>query len=137
MWSVPQPLPVRSAAELLQLLRLPQYQDIRLVVSCFEIYGGVTQQHFAVPVHGHPVSNPAGFMHLVQRAGKLYDLLNGRKHLIAREGRNKELCIVDLREYLVDCSELVDGLLQHAAESRTTGSTGAPQLHASTLTLAV
>jgi hypothetical protein len=50
--------------------------------------------------------------------------LNGRKHLVAREGRNKELCIADLREYLIDCSELVDGLLQHAAESRTTGSTG-------------
>lgn len=30
-----------------------------------------------------------------------------------------------LREYLVDCSDLVEGLIQHAAESRTTGSTGA------------
>lgn len=57
-------------------------------------------------------------------AGKLYDLLNGRKHLIAREGRNKEMCIVALSEYLVDNSPQVGGFIQHAAESRTTGSTG-------------
>lgn len=33
-----------------------------------------------------------------------------------------------LREYLVDCSELIGGLIQHAAESRTTGSTGTARL---------
>ena len=35
-----QPLPVRTADEMLQLLELPQFQDVRLFVSCFEIYGG-------------------------------------------------------------------------------------------------
>jgi len=35
-----QPLPIRAAEELLQLLALPQYQDVRLYISCFEIYGG-------------------------------------------------------------------------------------------------
>lgn len=59
-------------------------------------------------------------------AGKLYDLLNERKHLIAREGRNKEMCIVALREYLVDSSLQVGGFILHAAQSRTTGSTGRP-----------
>lgn len=36
-----QPLPIRAAEELLQLLALPQYQNVRLYMSCFEIYGGM------------------------------------------------------------------------------------------------
>ena len=131
MW---QPLPVRTAVELLQLLRLPQYQETRLFVSCFEIYGGM--QPLCQPCirklqPGSRCRKPTNEHMPRDGTGKLYDLLNGRKHLIAREGRNKEICIVDLREYLVDCSELVDGLLQHAADSRTTGSTGGlPTAHA-------
>ena len=35
-----QPLPVRAAEEMLELLALPQFEDVRLYVSCFEIYGG-------------------------------------------------------------------------------------------------
>ncbi len=131
MW---QPLPVRTAAELLQLLKLPQYQESRLFVSCFEIYGGM--QPLCLPCtrtlqQDWQCMQPTDAHTSCDGTGKLYDLLNGRKHLVAREGRNKEICIVDLREYLVDCSELVDGLLQHAADSRTTGSTGRlPRAHA-------
>lgn len=121
---------------MLQLLELPQFQDVRLFVSCFEIYGGAcclpensysvskkhTRRRYSKPGCYFGPCREAG----CRGAGKLYDLLNGRKHLIAREGRNKEICIVALREYLVDCSELIEGLIQHAAESRTTGSTGLP-----------
>lgn len=35
-----QPLPVRTAEEMLQLLALPQFEGVHLFVSCFEIYGG-------------------------------------------------------------------------------------------------
>ena len=44
-----QPLPLRAAADMFALLADPQFADLSLWVSCFEIYGG-----------------------------KLYDLLNGR-----------------------------------------------------------
>ena len=43
-----QPLPLRAAADMFALLADPQFADLSLWVSCFEIYGG-----------------------------KLYDLLNG------------------------------------------------------------
>lgn len=33
------PLPIRAAADILQLLARPQQQDVSLWVSCFEIYG--------------------------------------------------------------------------------------------------
>ena len=33
------PLPIRAAADLLQYLARPQWGDVGLFVSCFEIYG--------------------------------------------------------------------------------------------------
>lgn len=55
-----QPLPIRAAAEILSMLAQPQFADLNLFVSCFEIYGG-----------------------------KLYDLLNARNRLDMREDSKK------------------------------------------------
>ena len=63
-----QPLPMRAARDMFALLEDPQFADLSLFVSCFEIYGG-----------------------------KLYDLLNGRKRLDMREDGKKRVCIVDLK----------------------------------------
>lgn len=49
------PLPIRAAADLLQYLARPQWADVSLFVSCFEIYGnkvsrvggGAAQHHAA------------------------------------------------------------------------------------------
>lgn len=64
--------------------------------SCFEIYGG-----------------------------KLFDLLNGRKRLEMREDGKKRVCIVGLKEYIVDSVDLVQQLIEHSNAARSTGSTGA------------
>lgn len=50
-----QPLPLRAAADMFALLADPQFADLSLWVSCFEIYGG-----------------------------KLYDLLNGYTHFMCQ-----------------------------------------------------
>ena len=71
-----QPLPMRAARDMFALLEDPQFADLSLFVSCFEIYGG-----------------------------KLYDLLNGRKRLNMMEDGKKRVCIVDLKVCLV-CSVL-------------------------------
>ena len=63
-----QPLPMRAARDMFVLLEDPQFADLSLFVSCFEIYGG-----------------------------KLYDLLNGRKRLNMMEDGKKRVCIVDLK----------------------------------------
>ena len=63
-----QPLPMRAARDMFALLEDPQFADLSLFVSCFEIYGG-----------------------------KLYDLLNARKRLDMREDGKKRVCIVDLK----------------------------------------
>ena len=68
-----QPLPVRAAADMFTLLADPRYEDLQLWVSCFEIYGG-----------------------------KLYDLLNGRKRLEVREDGRKRVCIVGVKDFMVE-----------------------------------
>ena len=73
-----QPLPMRAARDMFALLEDPQFADLSLFVSCFEIYGG-----------------------------KLYDLLNGRKRLDMREDGKKRVCIVDLKaRSTVNCAVL-------------------------------
>lgn len=55
------PLPIRAAVDIIQLLARPQYKDINLMVSCFEIYGN-----------------------------KVFDLLNQRKRLnILEDGKRQ------------------------------------------------
>ncbi|KAK9812765.1 hypothetical protein WJX72_003335 [[Myrmecia] bisecta] len=91
-----QPLPIRAAADMFALLADRQFADMSLFVSCFEIYGG-----------------------------KLYDLLNGRKRLEMREDGKRRVCIVGLKEYLVESVDLIQQLIEHSNAARSTGSTGA------------
>lgn len=83
-----QPLPMRAARDMFALLEDPQFADLSLFVSCFEIYGG-----------------------------KLYDLLNGRKRLDIREDGKKRVCIVDLKVQLPICLLAQDSpLSKHIAK---------------------
>ncbi|KAL3160225.1 hypothetical protein ABBQ32_010980 [Trebouxia sp. C0010 RCD-2024] len=91
-----QPLPMRAARDMFALLEDPQFADLSLFVSCFEIYGG-----------------------------KLYDLLNGRKRLDMREDGKKRVCIVDLKEVEVNDEDIIQQLMEHSNANRSTGSTGA------------
>ena len=70
---VMQPLPLRAAADILTLLADPKYSNLQLWISCFEIY-----------------------------SGKLYDLLNNRKRLEAREDGKKMVQVVGLKEVVAD-----------------------------------
>ncbi|KIZ05656.1 kinesin family member 2/24 [Monoraphidium neglectum] len=90
------PLPIRAAADLLQYLARPQWADVNLFVSCFEIYGN-----------------------------KVYDLLNGRKKLNILEDGKKQVCVVGLKEHVVDDVEVVKQLIEEANMRRSTGSTAA------------
>lgn len=91
-----QPLPMRAARDMFVLLEDPQFADLSLFVSCFEIYGG-----------------------------KLYDLLNGRKRLNMMEDGKKRVCIVDLKEVEVNDEDIIQQLMEHSHANRSTGSTGA------------
>ena len=62
------PLPIRAAADILQYLARPEYNDISLFVSCFEIYGN-----------------------------KVFDLLNSRKKLNIMEDSKKKVVVVGLK----------------------------------------
>ena len=57
--------------------------------------------------------------------GKLFDLLNGRQRLTILEDGKKRVCIVGLREYLVDGVDVLKQLIEHSNAARSTGSTGA------------
>jgi kinesin family protein 2/24 len=62
------PLPIRAAADILQYLARPEYSDVSLFVSCFEIYGN-----------------------------KVFDLLNSRKKLNILEDAKKKVVVVGLK----------------------------------------
>uniref|UniRef100_A0A7R9YS33 Kinesin-like protein n=1 Tax=Chlamydomonas euryale TaxID=1486919 RepID=A0A7R9YS33_9CHLO len=90
------PLPIRSAADIMQYLALPKYQHLNLYVSCFEIYGN-----------------------------KVFDLLNARKKLNILEDGKKRVVVVGLKEYNVASVEKLKSLINQGAGQRSTGSTGA------------
>lgn len=48
------PLPIRAAADILQLLAKPAHQDISLWVSCFEIYGNKVRHNCRSNLHCIP-----------------------------------------------------------------------------------
>jgi kinesin family protein 2/24 len=72
-WGELQPLPLRAAADIFTHLAEPRHNSMQLWISCFEIY-----------------------------SGKLYDLLNSRKRLEAREDGKKTVQIVGLKELLTE-----------------------------------
>eukprot|EP00239_Pterosperma_sp_CCMP1384_P002961 CAMPEP_0197850796 /NCGR_PEP_ID=MMETSP1438-20131217/16398_1 /TAXON_ID=1461541 /ORGANISM="Pterosperma sp., Strain CCMP1384" /LENGTH=741 /DNA_ID=CAMNT_0043464153 /DNA_START=407 /DNA_END=2632 /DNA_ORIENTATION=+ len=91
-----QPLPKRAAEEMIELLARPQYQNLHLWVSFFEIYGG-----------------------------KVFDLLNDRKKLCMREDGKGSVCIVDLKETEVKTYNDIKKLIDRGHDARVVGSTGA------------
>lgn len=91
-----QPLPLRAAADVFKVVSLPEFSSLALYVSCYEIYGG-----------------------------KVFDLLNGRAKLEVREDAKKRVQVVGLHQVEVGSMEVLMQLCEHAAQSRSTGSTGA------------
>lgn len=69
------PLPIRAAADILQYLARPEYSDVSLFVSCFEIYGN-----------------------------KVFDLLNSRKKLNILEDAKKKVVVVGLKVSGTHCA---------------------------------
>jgi len=91
-----QPLPLRAAADVFKVVSFPEFSSLALYVSCYEIYGG-----------------------------KVFDLLNGRAKLEVREDAKKRVQVVGLHQVEVGNMEVLMKLCEHAAQSRSTGSTGA------------
>jgi kinesin family protein 2/24 len=90
------PLPIRGAADILAYLARPEYRDITLYVSCFEIYGN-----------------------------KIFDLLNTRKRLNILEDGKRRVVVVGLKETAVETVDLVKQLIDESGRNRSTGSTAA------------
>mmetsp|Transcript_2395 Transcript_2395/g.7443 ORF Transcript_2395/g.7443 Transcript_2395/m.7443 type:complete len:746 (-) Transcript_2395:596-2833(-) len=92
-----EPLPLRAAEDIFLVAQtVPEFRDITLHVSCFEIYGG-----------------------------KVFDLLGGRARLEVREDARRRVQVVGLKEVQIKCMDDLSRLCQHAACARSTGSTGA------------
>ncbi|MEW5307527.1 MAG: hypothetical protein WDW36_009916 [Sanguina aurantia] len=90
------PLPIRAAADLFKYLARPEFRDITLNMSCFEIYGN-----------------------------KLFDLLNQRKKLVILEDGKKKVVVVGLKEVQAEDVETVKGLIEAGATQRTVAATSA------------
>ncbi|KAG9394235.1 Kinesin motor domain [Carpediemonas membranifera] len=86
---------VLAAKDIFTMLTRPEYQHLQAEVAFFEIYGG-----------------------------KLFDLLNKRKRLWAREDAKGTVCIAGLREEVVaDCDRLMR-IIDYGLTSRSVGATG-------------
>ncbi|GAB4822903.1 hypothetical protein N2152v2_009949 [Parachlorella kessleri] len=90
------PLPMRAAEDIFKVLSIPDYGGLQLHVSCYEIYGG-----------------------------KLFDLLNGRKKLEIREDAKRRVQIIGIKDFAVDSLAVLQQLIDHSSNARSTGSTGA------------
>ena len=85
-----------AAQDLFEMLSLSSQNEVTVVVSFYEIY-----------------------------CGKLYDLLNGRKHLHARENSQGSVVIQGIRELITGSASDLMEKIQSGLSSRTTGVTGA------------
>jgi kinesin family protein 2/24 len=91
------PLPLRAAADVFSIIEAaPEYSALSLHVACYEIYGG-----------------------------KVFDLLNTRQRLDVREDAKRRVQVVGLKEVEVKNIDVLMKLCDHAACTRSTGSTGA------------
>jgi kinesin family protein 2/24 len=91
------PLPLRAAADIFSIIEAaPEYSALSLHVACYEIYGG-----------------------------KVFDLLNTRQRLDVREDAKRRVQVVGLKEIEVKNIDVLMKLCDHAACTRSTGSTGA------------
>ncbi|KAH6580139.1 hypothetical protein BASA61_009830 [Batrachochytrium salamandrivorans] len=57
--------------------------------------------------------------------GQLYDLLNARKKLFAREDGKQQVCIKGIKEYEVSQVKRLMEIFEHGNSTRSTGATGA------------
>ncbi|KAI9029982.1 P-loop containing nucleoside triphosphate hydrolase protein [Phycomyces nitens] len=87
---------VLAARDVFSLLRQPQYQHLTAWIGFYEIY-----------------------------QGQLYDLLNSRKKLFAREDGKQNVVIVGLKEYVIKNVEDLMQVFEYGSQARSTGSTGA------------
>ena len=88
---------VLAARDIYRYIReVPAYSSLQVYVSFFEIYGG-----------------------------KLYDLLNKREKLVARQDGNGNVQVVGLAEKLSSSTDELLTLITDGNSSRSTGSTGA------------
>lgn len=87
---------VLAARDIFANLRQPQYRDMQVFVSCFEIYGG-----------------------------KLFDLLNDRKHIKCLEDAKHEVQTPGLTEHHVTSVDELLQLMAQAHSLRSIGTTGA------------
>ena len=83
-----------AALDIFENLRMREHRGLSVYTSFFEIYGG-----------------------------KLFDLFNERKRLVAREDAKQNVNIVGLREVHCSSTEQVLELIQHGSLVRSTGST--------------
>ncbi|KAI8377733.1 P-loop containing nucleoside triphosphate hydrolase protein [Radiomyces spectabilis] len=91
-----QGLYVLAARDVFTMLRQPQYEHLSAFIGFYEIY-----------------------------QGQLYDLLNNRKKLFAREDGKQNVVIVGLKEYVIKNVEDLMQVFEYGSLARSTGSTGA------------
>mmetsp|Transcript_6887 Transcript_6887/g.15585 ORF Transcript_6887/g.15585 Transcript_6887/m.15585 type:complete len:640 (+) Transcript_6887:56-1975(+) len=85
-----------AAKDLFGNLQRPELQQLQIVISFYEIY-----------------------------CGKLFDLLNSRKLLHARENAKGQVVIVGLQEVPLENVQQLMGVIEYGLRERTTGCTGA------------
>ncbi|KAJ2800882.1 hypothetical protein H4R20_003895 [Coemansia guatemalensis] len=96
MMDVHNGLYIQAAEDIFALLEQPQNQHLQAFVMFYEIY----------------LTN-------------LFDLLNERKKLFAREDANQNVCIQGGREILIQSPEDLMSVFEYGSGCRSTGSTGA------------
>ncbi|KAJ3129793.1 Kinesin-like protein kif24 [Physocladia obscura] len=87
---------VKAGRDIFKLLEKPEYSHLTAYVGFYEIY-----------------------------QSQLYDLLNGRKKLHAREDGKQNVVISGLQEYEINSVDKVVQIFNHGHNARSTGATGA------------
>ena len=87
---------VKAGRDIFDILQKPENQHLEAWASFYEIY-----------------------------QGHLYDLLNNRQRLFAREDGKQQVCIVGLQEVEVDAVEQLMKVFEYGNMARSTGATGA------------
>lgn len=87
---------VLAARDVFSLIRSSQYEHLSAWIGFYEIY-----------------------------QGQLYDLLNNRKKLFAREDGKQNVVIVGLKEFVIKNVDDLMQVFEYGSQARSTGSTGA------------
>ncbi|KAI8373831.1 P-loop containing nucleoside triphosphate hydrolase protein [Blakeslea trispora] len=87
---------VLAARDVFSWIRQPEYEHLSAWIGFYEIY-----------------------------QGQLYDLLNNRKKLFAREDGKQNVVIVGLKEFVIKNVDDLMQVFEYGSQSRSTGSTGA------------